>query len=63
MLTRSIPHGSLLPPWAWVRDVTRKIHRLEWPSECYPLLVIQVGRNVIEYRSAKAVKRDFKALG
>jgi len=33
------------------------------PSDYYPLLVMQVGRDEIAERSPKAIKRDFRALG
>jgi len=33
------------------------------PSDYYPLLVMQVGRDVITERSPKAIKRDLRALG
>jgi len=34
-----------------------------WPSDYYPLLVVQVGEDEITERSPKAIKRDFRALG
>jgi len=33
------------------------------PSDCYALLVKQVGADEIAERSLKAIKRDFRALG
>jgi len=43
MATRPIPQGSLLPPWARVRDIARKVPGLVRPSDYYLLLVMQVG--------------------
>ena len=50
-------------PGARVRDVAKKLPGLVRPSDCYPLLVMQVGGHEITERSPKAIKRDFRALG
>jgi len=50
-------------PGARVRDVAKKLPGLVWPSDYYPLLVMQVGGDEIAERSPKAIKRDFRALG
>jgi len=47
---------------ARVRDVARKLPGLVWPSDYYPLLVMQLGGDEIMVRSPKAIKRDFRAL-
>ena len=47
MATRPIPQGSLLPPWARVRDIARKVPGLVRPSDYYLLLVMQVGSDEI----------------
>jgi len=49
-------------PGAGVRVVARKLPGLVQPSNYYPLLVMQVGSEIVE-RSPKAIKRDFRALG
>ena len=50
-------------PGARVRDVAKKLPGLVWPSDYYPLLVMQVGGDEIAERSPNAIKRDFRALG
>ena len=50
-------------PGAQVRVVARKLPGLVWPSDYYPLLVMQVGSDEMVERSPKAIKRDFRALG
>jgi len=50
-------------PGAWVREVAKKLPGLVWPSDYYPLLVMQDGGDKIAERSPKAIKRDFRALG
>jgi len=50
-------------PGARVMDVAKKLPSLVRPSDYYPLLVMQVGRDEITERSPKAIKRDFRALG
>jgi len=50
-------------PGAWDTDVARKLPGLVRTSDCYPLLVMQVGEDEIVERSPKAIKRDFRALG
>lgn len=52
MLTGSIPQGSLLPPWAQVRDATGKLPSLVGLSDCYPLQVTEVGSAEVEHRGA-----------
>jgi len=43
-------------PGARVRDVAKKLLDLVWPSDYYPLLVVQVGGDEIAKRSPKAIK-------
>lgn len=50
-------------PGAWVRDITRRLLRLIQPSDYSPLLVAQVGRDKVDEKSPRAIKKDFKALG
>lgn len=50
-------------PGAQIRDVKRKLSDLVQPSDYYPLLVFQVGSDEIITRRARAMKRDFRALG
>jgi len=46
-----------------VRDISGKLPGLVWPSDCYPLLVVQVGSDEDRDKSTQAIKRDFRALG
>ena len=50
-------------PGAWVRDSSRKLFSLICPSDYYPLLIVQVGRNEVSERSLTIIKKDFKGLG
>jgi len=50
-------------PGVGVRDVAKKLPGLVWPSDYYPLLVMQVGGEEIAERSPKDIRRDFRAPG
>ncbi|RMC19378.1 hypothetical protein DUI87_03988 [Hirundo rustica rustica] len=50
-------------PGARVQNITERLPALIQPSDYYPLLILQAGRDEIEKRSVKAIKRDFRALG
>ena len=50
-------------PGARVRDFAKKVKRLVWPTDYYPLLVFQAGDDEVAMRSLRAIKRDFRALG
>ncbi|KFV65520.1 hypothetical protein N307_00492, partial [Dryobates pubescens] len=49
-------------PGAQVRDIARRIPKLIHPSDYYPLLVIQAGRDEIDKKGTRAIK-EFRALG
>ena len=46
-----------------MRDFTKKVKRLVWPTDYYPLLVFQAGNDEVATRNPRAIKRDFRALG
>ena len=48
---------------AWVRDISRKLPGLIRPSDYYPLLIIQAGRDEIAEKSLRSIKKDFRRLG
>ena len=50
-------------PGAWVRDISRKLPGLIRPSDYYPLLIIQAGRDEIAEKSLRSIKKDFRGLG
>lgn len=50
-------------PGAQVRDVSKKLPNLVWPSDCYSLLIIEIGRDEVMDRGTKAIKNYLKALG
>ncbi|KAK4816772.1 hypothetical protein QYF61_022770 [Mycteria americana] len=50
-------------PGAHMKDITRILPSLVWPSDYYPLLLFHVGGNEAATRSPRAIKRDFRALG
>ncbi|RMC06501.1 hypothetical protein DUI87_15937 [Hirundo rustica rustica] len=50
-------------PGTQVRNITERLPRLIWPSDYYPLLILQAGSDQIEKRGVKAIKREFRALG
>ncbi|TRZ06778.1 hypothetical protein HGM15179_020329 [Zosterops borbonicus] len=50
-------------PGARVWDITERLPRLIEPSDYYSLLILQAGSDEIEKKSARAIKRDFRALG
>jgi len=50
-------------PGARVRDGAGKIPGLVWPSDYYPLLIMQFGSDEVVERSPKVIERDFRALG
>jgi len=50
-------------PGAQVRDITRKLPGLVRSSDYYPLLDVQVGSDEVRDKSAREIKRDFRALG
>jgi len=45
-----------------VRDITRTLPGLVWPSDYYPLLVVQVCSDEVRDKSIWAIKRGFRAL-
>jgi len=70
LLRRTVDPQTDLPlreaccmPGAWVKDITRKLPRLIWPSDYYPLLLFHVGGNEATTHSPRVIKRDFRALG
>ncbi|KFR02209.1 hypothetical protein Y956_05133, partial [Nipponia nippon] len=57
-------HGEVCClPGARIRDITRKLPRLVKASHYYPLVVVQVGSDVVAERRTKTIKRDFRELG
>jgi len=50
-------------PGAWVKDTTRKLPSLVWPSDYYPLPLFHAGGNQAAMHSPRAIKRDFRASG
>ena len=50
-------------PGARVRDISRKLPELIRPSDYYPLLIIQAGRDEIAEKSLRSIKKDFGGLG
>ena len=50
-------------PGARVRDISRKLPGLIRPSDYYPLLIIQAGRDEIAEKSLRSIKKDFRGLG
>jgi len=50
-------------PGAWVRDITRKLPKLVWSDDYFPLFVVQVGSDEISQRSLRTTKRDFGGCG
>ena len=50
-------------PGAQVRDISRKLPGLIRPSDYYPLLIIQAGRDEIAEKSLRSIKKDFRGLG
>ena len=50
-------------PGARVRDISRKLPELIRPSDYYPLLIIQAGRDEIAEKSLRSIKKDFRGLG
>lgn len=50
-------------PGTQVRDITRKLPSLVWPSDYYLLLIFQVGHDEGVERILRAIKRNFRALG
>ena len=50
-------------PGARVKDISRKLPGLIRPSDYYPLLVIQAGRDEVAEKSLRSIKKDFRGLG
>ena len=50
-------------PGAQVRDISRKFPGLICPSDYYPLLIIQAGRDEIAEKSLRSIKKHFRGLG
>lgn len=52
LLLHALCSEKMLPPWAWVRDVARKLPDLVWPPD-YPLLVFQMDTDETEGGSSR----------
>lgn len=50
-------------PGAQVRNVTRKLPNLIWPTDYNPLLLFHVRRQEAATYGSRAIKRDFRAFG
>ena len=50
-------------PGARVRDISSKLPGLIHPSDYYPLLILQAGRDEIAEKSLRSIKKDFRGLG
>lgn len=49
-------------PRAWVKDITRRLPRLVWPTDHSLLLFFHVGGDKAVIHSSKAIDGDFRAL-
>ena len=63
MPAQPYPQRGVLPPWARVRDIARRLPRLICPSDYSPLLIVQAGSEEVGKKSLKAIKDDFRRLG
>ena len=50
-------------PGVLVRDNTRTLPGLVYPSDYYPLVTVQAGSGGVTEKSQKAFKRDFRGIG
>ena len=46
-----------------VRNISRKFPSLIWPSDYYPLLIVQAGSDEVAEKSLRIIKNDFRGLG